>query len=57
MAVEEVFLLFLILLLLDATIMQEFAIEIPDAEADEIQTVQQGLFPTQVICALTYVRA
>ena len=23
---------------------QEFSIEIPDAEADEIQTVQQGVF-------------
>jgi acyl carrier protein len=25
--------------------LQEFAIEIPDAEADEIVTVQQGGFP------------
>lgn len=28
---------------------QEFAIEIPDAEADEITTVQQGAFPPPVL--------
>jgi hypothetical protein len=28
---------------------QEFAIEIPDAEADEIKTVQQGAFPPPIL--------
>lgn len=29
----------------DYHLTQEFSIEIPDAEADEIKTVQQGLVP------------
>lgn len=28
---------------------QEFAIEIPDAEADEIKTVQQGALPLPIL--------
>lgn len=30
---------------------QEFAIEIPDEEADEIKTVQQGIYP--FVCSQT----
>jgi len=44
MAVEEVRKLLMdTLTLLDHTRDQEFSIEIPDTEADEIKTVQQGM--------------
>lgn len=43
MAVEEVRIFVRTILFVTLTIFyKEFAIEIPDAEADEIQTVQQG---------------
>lgn len=38
----------------DATRAQEFSIEIPDAEADEILTVQQGALPSILITPVTH---
>ena len=36
--------------------LQEFAIEIPDAEADEIKTVQQGTFPFIIVLCFSQLR-
>jgi len=56
MAVEEVrgFTLPSHMIFLTFCYTKEFSIEIPDAEADEIQTVQQGTFLTRCPAAWKY---
>lgn len=58
MAVEEVCVASSFILCYAHCPFQEFAIEIPDAEADEITTVQQGMslvtfFPSHVLTSLS----